>query len=164
MVTLSVSFIYDFLNSQASTTIAGFVIIMVSIFAIYFQRKTTKQKVVLKFLDKLSTEQSLINSAKFSKNCHLNPEMSVELIATSKKTEHRKEQIQLEVILNYFKSLSMGVRIGIYDKKIACLSQKQQIIHTFQQTKPYIKYIRKDLDNNKIFKNLEWLSNKLDAI
>jgi hypothetical protein len=51
MVTLSVSFIYDFLNSQASTTIAGFVIIMVSIFAIYFQRKTTKQKVVLKFLD-----------------------------------------------------------------------------------------------------------------
>jgi hypothetical protein len=49
----------------------------------------------------------------------------------------------------------MGVRIGIYDKKISCLSQKQQIIHTFQQTKPYIKHIRKDLDNNKIFKNLE---------
>ncbi|SMN17659.1 hypothetical protein CRYPA_1453 [uncultured Candidatus Thioglobus sp.] len=150
-----------FLNTQASTSIAGFVIIVVSIIAIYFQRKTTKQKAALDFLDKLATEQHLIDSAKFLKECHIDPETSVELIATSKKQEHRSSQLKLNIILNYFESLSIGVRIGIYDKKTVCLSRNQQIIRTFEQAQPYIQYIRKDLSNDKIFENLEWLANKL---
>ena len=160
---MSISSIYDLLNSQASTSIAGFVIIVVSIIAIYSQRKTTKQKSALEFLDKLSTEKNLIDGAKFLKECHSNPEMSIELIATSKKQEHKDRQMQLDTILNYFESLSIGVRIGIYDNKTVQLSRRQQIIHTFTQAEPYIKNIRKDLNNDKIFENLEWLSNKLSG-
>jgi hypothetical protein len=161
---VDISTIWNILNTQAgSTLVVGFFIIVVSITAIYFQRKTTKQKSALEFLDRLSTEQSLIDSANFLKDCHLNPEMSVELIATSKKEEHKNKQVQLDVILNYFETLSIGVRIGIYDKKTVRLARKQQIIHTFERSEVYIKKIRKDLKNDKIFENLEWLFEKFKS-
>ena len=161
---MDISTIWNILNTQAgSTLVVGFFIILVSITAIYFQRKTTKQKSALEFLDRLSTEQSLIDSANFLKDCHSNPEMSVELIATSKKEEHKNKQVQLDVILNYFETLSIGVRIGIYDKKTVRLSRKQQIIHTFERSEVYIKKIRKDLKNDKIFENLEWLFEKFKS-
>lgn len=154
---MDISTIWNILDIQASTLIAGFVIITVSITAIYFQRKTTKQKSALDFLDRLSTEQNLRDSAKFLKNCHLNPKISVELIATSQKEDQR---MRLNTLLNYFETLSIGVRIGIYDKKTVRLSRRQQIVHTFEQAEVYIKKIRDNLKNDKIFENLEWLSKK----
>jgi hypothetical protein len=49
-------------------------------------------------------------------------------------------------------------KIGIYDRRIMCLSRKQQIIHTFEYSKPYIEEIRKRLNNRCLFENLEWFS------
>jgi hypothetical protein len=56
-----------FFNSKASTSIAGFLIITVSIIAIYSQRKTARQKTSLEFLDKLVSNKRLIDSAKFKR-------------------------------------------------------------------------------------------------
>jgi hypothetical protein len=46
-----------FFNSKASTSIAGFLIITISIIAIYSQRKTARQKTSLEFLDKLASSK-----------------------------------------------------------------------------------------------------------
>jgi hypothetical protein len=45
-----------------------------------------------------------------------------------------------------------------------CLSRKQQIIHTFEYSKPYIEEIRKRLNNRCLFENLEWFSTCLFAL
>jgi len=145
-----------FINSEASTSIAGFFIIAVSIIAIRSQRKTARQKTSLEFLDKLASNQRLIDSAKFLRDYHLDENKSMELIATS--GEHKDSQDKIEPILNYFESVSIGVRIGIYDRRTICLSRKQQIIHTFEYSKPYIEQIRKQLHNRCLFENLEWFS------
>ncbi|SMM98436.1 hypothetical protein SPONN_2323 [uncultured Candidatus Thioglobus sp.] len=47
---MDINAIVNFLNTQASTSIAGFLIITVSIIAIHYQRKTARQKASLEFL------------------------------------------------------------------------------------------------------------------
>ncbi|WXU00411.1 MAG: hypothetical protein Ctma_1126 [Catillopecten margaritatus gill symbiont] len=158
---MDISLIIDFFNSKASTSVAGFLIILVSLVAIHSQRKTAKQKSALEFLDKLASNERLINSSKFLRDYHFDKDKSVVLIATS--DDYKKHQDKIDPILNYFESLSTGVRIGIYDKRTMCLSRKQQIIHTFKYSKSYIEEIRKELKNDCLFKNLEWLSTCLSA-
>lgn len=155
---MGIETIQIFLNSQASTSVAGFLIIAVSIIAIYSQRKTARQRVSLEFLDKLASNQRLIDSAKFLRDYHEDKEKSIVLIATSNSKEYKKLQDKIDPILNYFESLSIGVRIGIYDKRTMCLSRKKQIIHTFEYSKPYIEAIRGKLINRCLFENLEWFS------
>ena len=147
-----------FFNSKASTSIAGFLIITVSIIAIYSQRKTARQKTSLEFLDKLASNKRLIDSAKFLRDYHFDNDKSIVLIATSNSKKYKELQDQINPIFNYFESISIGVRIGIYDRRIMCLSRKQQIIHTFEYSKPYIEEIRKRLNNRCLFENLEWFS------
>ncbi|SMN12195.1 hypothetical protein SPBRAN_408 [uncultured Candidatus Thioglobus sp.] len=159
---MDINDIVNFLNTQASTSIAGFLIITVSIIAIHYQRKTARQKASLEFLDKLSSNKRLINSAKFLRNYHLDNDKSIALIATSSSQEYKILQDKIDPILNYFESLSIGVRIGIYDKRTVSLSRKQQIINTFIYSKPYIKEIRGKLNNKCLFENLEWLSQCLN--
>ncbi|MBE8190175.1 MAG: DUF4760 domain-containing protein [Candidatus Thioglobus sp.] len=152
---MDIETIQTFVNSQASTSIAGFLIIIVSVIAINSQRKTARQKASLEFLDKLSSKL-LIESAKFLRDYH----KKIALITTSNTTKYKELQEKIEPILNYFESVSIGVRIGIYDRRTMFLSRKQQIIHTFYYSKPYIEEIRKRLDNNCLFENLEWLAKK----
>jgi hypothetical protein len=38
--------------------------------------------------------------------------------------KHKELQDQINPIFNYFESISIGVRIGIYDRRIMCLSRK----------------------------------------
>jgi hypothetical protein len=156
---MDISIILDFLNSKASTSIAGFFIIVVSIIAIHSHKKTAKQKASLEFLDKLASNNRLIESSIFLRDYHLDNDKSIVLIATS--DEYKKLQEKINPILNYFESLSIGVRIGIYDRRTMCLSRKQQIINTFDYSKPYINEIRKKCNNDCLFKNLEWFSNCL---
>lgn len=153
----------EFLNTQASTSIAGFLIIVISILAIYFQRKTTKQKASLDFLDRLSSDDHLIQSSKYLRDIYHDKNKSLELVATSDYDEYKKMQDKIDPILNYFEALSIGIKIGIYDKRTACLFRRKQIIHTFEYSEPYIKNIRKTLDNNKLFENIEWLAKCLSG-
>ncbi len=153
-----ISTIWNILNTQASTSVAGFLIIAVSMIAIHSQRKTAKQKASLEFLDKLASNERLIMSSKSLRDYHFDGNKSIELIATSDSDEYKDLQDEINPILNYFESLSIGVRIGIYDRGTMCLSRKQQIIHTFSYSKPYIEAIRIKFSNDCLFKNLEWLS------
>lgn len=153
-----ISTIWNILNTQASTSVAGFLIIAVSMIAIHSQRKTAKQKASLEFLDKLASNERLIMSSKSLRDYHFDGNKSIELIATSDADEYKDLQDKINPILNYFESLSIGVRIGIYDRGTMCLSRKQQIIHTFSYSKPYIEAIRIKFSNDCLFKNLEWLS------
>ena len=155
---MDISSIYDFLNSQASTSIAGFLIIIVSVIAIHYQRKTARQKASLEFLRILSTDTNLIEGSKALKNCHENLDRSMENVATSNGSEYQEIRQNIRPLLNYFEALSIGVRIGIYDKRTVSLSRKKQIIHTFTYSEPYIKNIRDKLKNDCLFENLEWFS------
>jgi hypothetical protein len=146
---------------QASTTVAGFSIIVVSIIAIHTQRKTAKQKFTMEYLQLLTFDENLKISAKFLRDCYLDNNKSVELIASSNKEEYKKQQDSLVPILNYFETLAIGVEIKIYDLNTIKLSRKQQVIHTFKQSEPYIKKIREKLKNDNLFINLENLSKKL---
>ncbi|CAB5499076.1 DUF4760 domain-containing protein [Bathymodiolus thermophilus thioautotrophic gill symbiont] len=153
---MDINAIQNFFYSGASTSVAGFLIIAVSVVAIYSQRKTARQKASLEFLDKLSSNRRLIKSAKFLRDYHFDNNKSVTLIATSE--EYKNLQEQIDPILNYFEPISIGVRIGIYDRCTMYLSRKQQIIHTFEYSKPYIEKIREQLKNHCLFENLEWFS------
>ncbi len=157
---MDISPILNFINSKASTSIAGFLIIIVSIVAIHYQRKTAKQKAALDFLDKLASDKKLINSSKFLRDYHFDNDKSVALIATSDIEKYKELQDKIDPILNYFESLSIGVRMGIYDRLTVRLSRKQQIINVFAYSKPYIENIRDKLKNKRLFENLEWLADK----
>jgi hypothetical protein len=95
-------------------------IITISIIAIYSQRKTARQKTSLEFLDKLASNKRLIDSAKFLRDYHFDNDKSIVLIATSNSKKYKELQDQINPIFNYFESISIGVRIGIYDRRIMC--------------------------------------------
>ncbi|SMM99150.1 hypothetical protein SPONL_404 [uncultured Candidatus Thioglobus sp.] len=154
---------YNFLNSQAGTSIAGFLIIIVSIIAIYMQRKTAKQKAAIEYLRILSTDKQLKKAGKILRDYHFDNEKSIAVIASSNKEDIKEIKVDVVLLLNYFESLAVGVKIGIYDLKTVCLSRKKQIIHTAQYSQPYITEIRKKSNNKLLFENLEWLSNKLNS-
>ncbi len=153
---------YSFLNSQASTSIAGFLIIVVSIIAIYMQRKTAKQKSAIEYLRLLSTDERLRKAGKILRDYHLDNEKSIAIIASSDKQEIKEIKKDVVFLLNYFESLAVGAKIGIYDVQTIRLSRKQQIIHADQYSQPYVKEIRKQSGNPLLFENLEWLANKLE--
>ena len=120
------------------------------------QRKTAKEKSALDFLEGFSSNKELQKGAFVLKEYHFNQNKSVELIATSDDEKIKKDAAQIRELLNYFETLSIGVRMGIYDKRTVLLSRKQQIIHTFKYSKSYIDSIREKLDNKCLFDNLEW--------
>ena len=153
--------IWEFLNTRASTSIAGFFVIVISVVAIYSQRKTTKQKAAIEYLRLLSTDNRLIDASAVIKKIHNNPKKSIETIATSTDDESQKVKKEIVFLLNYFESLAIGIKVGIYDFKTVKLSRNKQIIHTFEYSKPYVYNIRKELNNQKLFLNLEKLVKKL---
>lgn len=141
---------------KASNELTGFFIVVVAITAVWMQRKTAKEKNALDYLQGFSSNNALQKSAFILKEYHFNKNKSVELVATSDDEQIKKDAAQIRELLNYFETLSIGVRMGIYDKRTVLLSRKQQIIHTFKYSKSYIDSIRGKLDNKCLFDNLEW--------
>ncbi|SFV87850.1 hypothetical protein MNB_SUP05-SYMBIONT-5-1023 [hydrothermal vent metagenome] len=160
---MSISSIYDFLNSQASTSIAGFLIIIISVVAIYMQRKTAKQKATIEYLRILSTDDRLKKAGKILRIYYNDNEKNIAIIASSDKKDIKEIKLEVVFLLNYFESLAIGVKVGIYDFNTVRLSRKQQIIHTSKYSQSYFTEIRKKSGNPLLFENLEWLSNKLSS-
>jgi hypothetical protein len=141
---------------KASNQFTGFFVIVVAIIAIWMQRKTAKEKNALEFLQELTNSETLQKGSKTLKKYHFDKNKSVELIATSDDKEIKKDAKEVRDLLNYFETLAIGVRMGIYDKRTVLLSRKQQIIHTFKYSQSYIKSIREKLENKCLYENLEW--------
>ena len=157
-------YLVKFLNSQASTSIAGFLILFVSIITIYYHRKTAKERFTFECLRQLDTDIILINAQNLLQTIHFDDRVSLELIATSEEIKHKKLKQELRHLLNYFESLAIGCKIGIYDKRTIILSSNQQIINTYKYSLPYIKMLRKELKNRNIFVNLESFAQELQKL
>lgn len=114
------------------------------------------------FLNRLETDDHLIDCARFLKKCHYDEETDLESIGSDVE-KYKSIQEKIDPILNYFEALAIGIKIGIYEKKTACLFRKQQIIHTFDYSEKYIEVTRKEFDNDKLFVNLEWLAKCLST-
>ena len=159
-----IDYLVKFLNSQASTSVAGFLIIIVSIIAIYYHRKTERERLALDYLRELNSSERLISAQKTLKFVHFDNSVSVELIATSNEQDYKNLKKDFVHLLNYFESLAIGCKIGIYDKKTIILSRNQQIINTYKYSLPYIIKTRENLKNKNIFANLEWLAKELERL
>lgn len=161
---MNIDFLVRFLNSQASTSVAGFLIIIVSIIAIYYHRKTERERLTINYLRELNSSERLISAQKTLKFVHFDNSVSVELIATSNEQDYKNLKKDLVHLLNYFESLAIGCKIGIYDKKTIILSRNQQIINTYNYSLPYIIKIRDKLKNKNIFSNFEELAKNFELL
>ncbi len=63
---------------------------------------------------------------------------------------HKKKSdaIAIRDLLNYYETISVGVKTGIYDIEMIKQSQKTMITNIFYQSKPFIDKSR-EIENNK---------------
>lgn len=129
--------------------------IIVTVIIIFMQRKTAREKNALDIMHELLTNETLQKGSKILKKYYFNNDTAL-LIATSMDKTIQNDVENIRELLNYFESLSVGIRLKVYDKKVVLAFRKQQIIHTFEYSKSYIDSIRNKLNNKCLYENLEW--------
>lgn len=157
----------------------GLLALTISIYVFFAQRTAHKKKNTLEYLHRLVIDDKLIDASNgfrykmFYLYCHddlfimkWREVLDIDSLAEGEQKKYQKNtdsKRDINLLLNYFDALAIGIKVGIYDFQTAKLSRNQQIIRTFRYSAFHINAIRKTLNNPNLFIQLEQLAKKLES-
>jgi len=144
---------------QFVIAVSGLLAAIIAVVTVVTARRTARQANATALMMELSETNHLGKGLELLRRMHNNPKESIETVAKNP-NDNTPEEINIRRVLNYYESLSAGVRRGIYDEKIIRDNRRTSILSIWQMTKPYIQKLRDEEENTAFYEHLEWLVNR----
>jgi hypothetical protein len=138
------------------TAIVGIVAIAVAVYGTALNRKTSRQKNAIDLMQKMREDEELKESLRFLRAVFESSCDTLEIIAKSPKA-YASDRKKVIYALNFFESMGVGVRHGIYDRDIISDNIGSTIAHTWKVTGGFINLLRGDT-RPKSYEHFEWLA------
>lgn len=150
-----IDFLLDTWNKQP-TAVVGAIAIVVAIYGTLTSRRTSRQKNAIDLMQQMREDDDLKEALRFLRSVYESTEDTLEIIAKAPK-EYASSRKKVIYALNFFESMGVGVRHGIYDKQIIVDNIGSTVQHTWKVTAGFIHMLRGD-DRIKSYEHFEWLA------
>jgi hypothetical protein len=154
-VTKEISFLAtDYYRSLVLTF--GVIVALVSIWSAH---RTAKKKQTSDLILASRSDEKLVEGLQCIKCLHDDPNTSLRHYGSPEKKSDEKLPCMLYV-LNYYESICVGVREGIYDEKMLKRAQCSQVIVLWERTEKLIEELRKTRAQPTMFCEFAWIGKR----